>query len=57
MQPSDLDCIERSGALARTQRMPYFDNPHLLSDAPRGLIAEPTARRMATTNCWPTFES
>ena len=32
MQQSDLDGIERSGALARTRCFSYFDNPWLLSD-------------------------
>jgi len=36
MQQSDLDGIERSGALARTQCFSYFDNPWLISDLPFG---------------------
>lgn len=36
MQDADLDGIERSGALARTRCLSYFDNPWLLSDLPFG---------------------
>ena len=34
MQQSDLDGITRSGAQARAKGASYFDNPHLISDAP-----------------------
>jgi hypothetical protein len=40
MQQSDLDGIERSGALARTRCFSYFDNPWLLSDLPYGDVWE-----------------
>lgn len=32
MQQSDFEGIERSGALARTRCLSYFDNPWLLSE-------------------------
>jgi hypothetical protein len=34
MQQSDLDGITRSGAQARARGASFFDNPHLISDAP-----------------------
>ena len=34
MQQSDLDGITRSGAQARAKGASFFDNPHLISEAP-----------------------
>lgn len=36
MQQSDLEGIERSGALARSRSVSYFDNPWLICDLPFG---------------------
>ena len=48
MQQSDLDGITRSGALTRAKGASYFDNPHLIGDAPFD------NQWMSTVDAWST---